>query len=144
MFKRYRQEAIKNKIYYLSGKYYPSVVKAIYNYVEPKFDNVIISIIWQESKFKKHALSKKYWGGYRDYGLMQISDYFWKFDKKFIFDEDYNIVIGYRIYKKLWKQSNYNLWYSLKYYNGTSIYAHEVMNIYSNLIVKFGEKNVYS
>ena len=128
-----RKISIQSKIYYLSGKYYPTIADAIYNNVEPKFDNIILSIIWKESRFNRHALSNKYYGNYRDYGLMQISDYWWNFNKNLIFNEDYNIKIGYNIYVQFWKRSEYDIWHSLKYYNGSEVYAHSVINIYYDL-----------
>ena len=72
-FNEYRKNRISSKIHYLSGKYYPKVAEAIFNNVDAYLDNAVISIIWKESRFKAHVTSDRYWGHYRDYGLMQVS-----------------------------------------------------------------------
>ena len=138
-FNKYRKTRISDKIYYLSGKSYPKIVDAIFKYVEPQFENAVLSIIWKESKFYKNALSNKYWDYHYDYGLMQISSYFWDFDKELIFNEDYNIRIGYSIYSDFFKRKNITVWKSFKYYNGSVEYANAVWKIYNNLTKTFGD-----
>lgn len=139
-YNEYRKIRIADKIHYLSGKCYPKVVDAIFNHVDPCLDNAVISIIWKESRFKTNVTSDRYWGHYRDYGLMQISSYFWKFDPDLIFNEDYNVLIGYGIYKSFLESQNGNLWYSFKRYNGSAEYANSVMRIYCRLMTHFGDK----
>ena len=140
-YKNKRIKLINNKIHYMCGKDYPDVANAIFYNVDPKFDSIIISIIWKESRFNSKALSPKYNASiHRDYGLMQISSAYWKFDKDKILEPDYNIKFGYEIYQHFWDKSNSNLWYSLKYYNGSNEYARSVLNIYARLSKKFNEQ----
>jgi len=129
-----RLEKLKYKIEYLSGKKCNNeLLYSIYNNINIKYENIILSIITKESEFNQFALSRVYSENNRDYGLMQISDKWWSFDKESIYNVEYNIILGYKIFKYFLGVSNGDVEQALFLYNGSRQYATDVMRI-NNLL----------
>jgi len=119
-------------------EYYEDIAKSIMKHVSYKDIDIVLCIISTESEFNKNAVSRKYKGDHADYGLMQISSYFWKFNKELIFDIEYNISYGYFIFNSF---SDGHSYYSpLKAYNGSHEYAIKVLKKYNKLKNDFYEK----
>ena len=139
-----RLNKVEHKIYLLSGQHYDSIALDICNIVNPEHEDDIISIIFKESEFNERATSKKYWGEYRDYGLMQISSYYFKFNKVKIYESYYNISIGYAYYLECLDDSKGSSYYAFQRYNGSIEYADEVIQIKYKLLERIFYDRIYS
>jgi soluble lytic murein transglycosylase-like protein len=136
-----RLNKLKYKLEYLSNNNYDyELINIINDNIEEKHENLILSIILKESEFNQFALSKAYCNGNRDYGLMQISDKWWEFDKDLIYDLEYNINFGYSIFKYFLKISNNNIENALYLYNGSKEYPKEILSIKNKLEKEIKDK----